>query len=243
MRSGPGGKAAQTAARERRAGRDGLGLRRAEAAAVGQNAPPDAPPTRKRSAEEFLGDVGRPKSSSGEPNPIGEVRDLPPDIPPPPGGFVLDKRLPANERHGPWEKYQAKRSLPDDLIPVAPQQTAGSTWGCFHLTAPDGSKYAVAVKSGGNWNAVKIKDLALYNPGLFSAASSANWSGDAAETKLVDLTGGNPLPGTDGYFYARSDDHPDLGFAKLLAILGLAVPIGVFVLGSGFWWVAAGFRS
>jgi hypothetical protein len=61
---------------------------------------------------------------------------------------------------------------------------------------------------------------------------------------LVDLTNGNSLSDDKSFSSVNPEiDHPDLAVAKILTMLAFAVPIGVFALGRGIWWVAMGFKS
>jgi hypothetical protein len=127
----------------------------------------------------------------------------------------------------------------DDVPTTAPD--------CFHVTVPGGLKYLVEVKRG-SWNVESIKDVVLYNPALFpkSQAKSrpAVWQPPTGDEIVVDLTQGDPRPDTGGFLISGNVyDHPDLKMAISSTGLAFLVPIAVFILGSGIYWVAMGFKS
>jgi hypothetical protein len=143
-----------------------------------------------------------------------------------PPGFTLDQEA-GNKVANPFDQFDTPALI-----------------NCFHVTVPDGSKYIVVVAND-NWNAEEIRDVALYNPELFLPSTSAKRVGDATDPMMVDLTRGNPRPGPGRYLISGppEHDHPDLGLSKILTCFAFVVPVGLFLLGRGIWWVAMGFRS
>ncbi|HEX3953656.1 MAG TPA: hypothetical protein VHW90_08800 [Stellaceae bacterium] len=145
-----------------------------------------------------------------------------------------DVPAPAPGPGGPGDNSFAKYATPPDGPWSAYQPD------CFHVTALNGAKYLVDVAKGSPWRNEQVRDVVLYNPGLFPRVDNEN----AQTQPRVDLTHGDPRPGMNGYIIdGNVYDHPDLRFTVELTIAAFLVPFALLVLGQAVWWVAMGFKT